>query len=202
MIIPTYHCIKLENPEITAELDHLIACLPAELSNCDLEDFRQTSLGHAQKRTNEFALMEVMDYGDRNVAAYDENVIKLPKYWATELDRDFENIVKAFALAGGEECKFWMTGKFWYPSGGYMGWHTNNAFPGYRMYISKAREACKSFFRYKDPSSGEIKTSPDEAYWQARIFRIDPARPLWHCVCSETDRFSFGCNLFVKPGSS
>ncbi len=30
------------------------------------------------------------------------------------------------------------SGQYWYPRGGYMGWHTNNRYPGWRLYVSHA----------------------------------------------------------------
>jgi hypothetical protein len=83
------------------------------------------------------------------------------------------------------------SGHFWYPPGGYMGWHTNSAAPGWRIYITHAREPGKSFFRYREPDTGNVITSMDDE-WNVRIFRIDPAVPLWHAVYSDTDRFSLG----------
>lgn len=96
-----------------------------------------------------------------------------------------------FALDVGE------SGFFWYPKGGYMSWHTNNRVPGWRIYITHATEAGKSFFRYKHPETDEIFTSMDEQ-WHVRLFKIDPARPLWHAVYSETDRFSLGYRVYQK----
>jgi len=82
----------------------------------------------------------------------------------------------------------------WYPPGGFLGWHTNEGRPGWRMYMSHADEAGQSFFRYRDPTTHEIITSYDSD-WQLRVFRITKENPLWHCVWSNTNRFSMGCNL-------
>ena len=65
------------------------------------------------------------------------------------------------------------SGHFWYPPGGYMGWHTNSAAPGWRIYITHAREPGKSFFRYREPDTGRIVTAMDNS-WDVRVFRIDP----------------------------
>ncbi|TCK19039.1 hypothetical protein DFR30_2332 [Thiogranum longum] len=83
------------------------------------------------------------------------------------------------------------SGHFWYPRGGYMGWHTNSASPGWRVYITHASEPGKSFFRYREPDTGRIVTALDSE-WNVRAFRIDPGIPFWHTVYSETDRFSLG----------
>jgi hypothetical protein len=87
-----------------------------------------------------------------------------------------------------------MSGHFWYPKGGFMGWHTNLRKPGWRMYVNYATEENKSFFRYRDPMTGEIVTSWDK-HWNFRLFIIDAALPFWHCVHSETDRFSLGYKI-------
>jgi hypothetical protein len=90
------------------------------------------------------------------------------------------------------------SGHFWYPPGGYMGWHTNSQAPGWRLYVTRTDEPGRSFFRYRDPQSGEIHTSLD-ADWNFRLFRIQADDPFWHAVYSETNRFSFG--TLVVPRS-
>lgn len=83
------------------------------------------------------------------------------------------------------------SGHFWYPQGSYMGWHTNSRAPGWRIYINYAEEPGKSFFRYRDPATGEIVTLWDDV-WNMRVFRVTTENPLWHCVYSNTNRFSLG----------
>jgi hypothetical protein len=83
------------------------------------------------------------------------------------------------------------SGHFWYPAGAYMGWHTNSRVPGWRIYINYAEEAGKSFFRYKHHLTGELVTLWDEQ-WNMRVFRVTSTDPLWHCVYSNTNRFSLG----------
>ena len=87
-----------------------------------------------------------------------------------------------------------VSGYFHYPKTGYMSWHTNADVPCKRLYITWAREANKSFFRYyKD---GEVITDYDDAGLTFRIFDITDKPPyLWHCVGSETDRLSFGFRI-------
>jgi hypothetical protein len=83
------------------------------------------------------------------------------------------------------------SGHFWYPPGGYMGWHTNSKAPGWRLYVSYSAEDGKSFFRYREPDTGCIVTSKDSGL-NCRLFRVSGDRLLWHAVYSETDRFSLG----------
>jgi hypothetical protein len=83
------------------------------------------------------------------------------------------------------------SGHLWYPKRAHMGWHTNALAPGWRIFISFAEEPDKSFFRYRDPETGEIITVWDKQ-WNLRVFRITRQNPLWHCVYADTDRFSLG----------
>lgn len=89
------------------------------------------------------------------------------------------------------------TGHFWYPAGTYMGWHTNLRTPGWRYYINFVDQPNKSFFKYRDPNTGEIITSWDQI-WNIRLFHITPAAPLWHAVYSNTNRFSFGYKVILN----
>ncbi|MCH7504960.1 hypothetical protein IID04_04940 [PVC group bacterium] len=97
-----------------------------------------------------------------------------------------------------EKLLIQMSGHFWYPPGGYMGWHTNLRKPGWRLYVNYAQEAGKSFFRYRDPDNGRIVTSMDQI-WNFRLFLISPEKPFWHAVYSQTNRFSFGYTIQRKP---
>ena len=83
------------------------------------------------------------------------------------------------------------SGHFWYPPGGYMAWHTNSGAPGWRMYVVWTDDAGRSFFRYRNPRTGEIVTSPDSGF-DVRMFEIRADRPLWHAIRSDTHRFSLG----------
>jgi len=93
------------------------------------------------------------------------------------------------------------SGHFWYPAGAYMGWHTNSRVPGWRIYINYAEEGGKSFFRYKHHQTGEIVTLWDEE-WNMRVFRVTGTDPLWHCVYSNTNRFSLGYMVKIPAGNS
>jgi len=86
------------------------------------------------------------------------------------------------------------SGCFYYPKGGFMGWHTNHDTDEDRIYITYAEEDKKSFFRYyKDEN---IITDYDNKGITIRRFSVAGGPPFfWHCVGSETDRFSFGYRL-------
>lgn len=90
-------------------------------------------------------------------------------------------------------------GQWWYPPGTWFGWHTNHGYPGWRLYLSHAEEEDRSFFRYRDPRTGAVVTSPD-GRWHLRLFEVASDRPLWHAIHSaDTHRFSIG--WFVRPWS-
>jgi hypothetical protein len=86
------------------------------------------------------------------------------------------------------------SGYFHYPKTGYMSWHTNGDVPCKRLYITWAKEAKKSFFRYY--KNNTVITDYDNEGLSFRIFDITDRPPyLWHCVGSETDRISFGFRI-------
>ena len=92
-----------------------------------------------------------------------------------------------------------VSGQFYYPPTGYMGWHTNCGDPCERFYITWASEDKKSFFRYYDYEKDEIITDYDDKGITVRQFNIpDRAPHLWHCVGSECDRLSIGFRVHCE----
>ena len=87
-----------------------------------------------------------------------------------------------------------MSGSFYYPDTGYMGWHTNHQDPCKRLYIVFADMANRSFFRYQEKR--KIITDFDDKGITIREFDIPSTRPyFWHCVGSTCNRFSFGFRI-------
>ena len=87
-----------------------------------------------------------------------------------------------------------LSGDFYYPPTGFMGWHTNHNSPCDRIYINYASEDNKSFFRYY--WDGKIVTDYDNKGMNARMFTCPGEPPyFWHCVGSECDRISLGFKL-------
>ena len=87
-----------------------------------------------------------------------------------------------------------LSGDFYYPPTGFMGWHTNHDAPCERLYINYASADKKSFFRYFE--GGQIVTDYDKIGMNARKFTCPGEPPyFWHCVGSECDRISFGFKL-------
>lgn len=186
--------------KLTLILDKIINVLKYEPVNLNFDDYDESiTQQHCKKRVSEESLNNILLGYDRNVATADENIIKISSEIIKNLNLSiiFEELIKKECNIK-DECSFHMTGKFYYPSNGYMGWHTNNAFPGIRLYCSYAQESEKSFFRFRHPETHEIITSWDKNKWVGRIFYVNPNQPLWHCVYSETDRLSIGCNMRIK----
>jgi|TARA_B110000495_G_C22958532_1_gene561765 hypothetical protein len=76
---------------------------------------------------------------------------------------------------------------------GFMGWHTNSDAPGDRWYLVYNTDENSSFFRYIDPNTEEMITKWEPKGWSLNHFRLgDNNKPLWHCVYTKSDRFSFG----------
>tara|TARA_R100001082_G_scaffold107551_1_gene81588 strand:- start:426 stop:974 length:549 start_codon:yes stop_codon:yes gene_type:complete len=90
----------------------------------------------------------------------------------------------------------YISGHFYYPPTGFMGWHTNYKMPEERVYITYASEQGESFFRYLE--GGKVITDYDDKGLTVRRFAVSNERPyFWHCAGSNCDRFSFGYRL--KP---
>jgi len=90
-----------------------------------------------------------------------------------------------------------LQGKAFYPPGSFMSWHNDNSEPGYVLYCTYAEEDDKSFIRYRNTDTGKVETAWDKKGWYFRVFDINPENPLWHCVFSDTVRFSIG-HRFIR----
>jgi len=89
------------------------------------------------------------------------------------------------------------SGLFFCPPKGFCGWHTNSDAPGPRMYLVWAEEDNKSFFRWEDPHTGEIKTKWEKKGWNINKF----VAPVWHTLASWTNRVSIGIAPFVDKSN-
>ena len=100
-------------------------------------------------------------------------------------------ILEAIARYNGPE-EVSLRNILYYPPGGFMGWHTNADYPGWRMYLVHVEENRKSFFRRRHPATAEILT-----HWEEdgciNFFKItDRHQPHWHCIATDTHRWSAG----------
>jgi hypothetical protein len=86
-----------------------------------------------------------------------------------------------------------ISGCFYYPVNGFMGWHTNHTRNDWRMYIVNSIKG-DSFFRYVQDD--KIITEMDPMGWSYRIFYVGDASNLyWHCVHGGSGRYSIGFRL-------
>ena len=87
-----------------------------------------------------------------------------------------------------------ISASFVYEKGDFMGWHTNNNNEGVRCYFSYSFENNSNIFRYRNPYTGDVIDSYDKVGWNTRLFIIDKENPFWHCVITNSKRYSFGFN--------
>ena len=116
------------------------------------------------------------------------NLDKITNY--VQLNEMMLNLIKSYYPDYTVKC----SGDFHYPKTGFMGWHTNHDTEEDRLYITFAEEDKQSFFRYyKD---GNIITDYDDKGITIRRFSVAGGPPFfWHCVGSNTNRFSFGYRI-------
>lgn len=158
--------------DLAVELDKIIEKLDYNKNICDRVDYDSDLLPrHGLIRTSESTLQQILDQfkgtpTSGNVATADENMLRLPLDLVKEskLPNMFESFLKEVCQIGESHAIFHMTGRFWYPNNGFMGWHNNSIYPGFRFYCTHAQEANKSFFRYRNPYTKEIITSWDRSY--------------------------------------
>jgi hypothetical protein len=177
-------------------LDSIIKAINYDRSTVDQHQLRRNiTKEFALERCSPEALAELESGGDREVATHDCNILRFDNYHFNKL----HNAVASCVYTVLPEIKgIAVSGRTWYPPEyGFMGWHTNSNNKAYRLYCTFCREPDKSFFRYRDPKTNEIVTSWDKAGWNFRLFKITNP-PLWHCVYSETDRFSIGYAVHVE----
>ena len=89
------------------------------------------------------------DFGDANLVNLDPN--------SPYHDTIFKTLQEELEIKDLKLDK--MSGAFWYPPTGYMGWHSNADHEAYRMYAAWSEEGHKSFFRYRDPNTKQIRVA-------------------------------------------
>tara|TARA_B110000881_G_C18467601_1_gene459587 strand:+ start:94 stop:969 length:876 start_codon:yes stop_codon:yes gene_type:complete len=86
-------------------------------------------------------------------------------------------------------------GLFWYPKNGFREWHTNKYHKqGWRIYLIYADEDEKSWFSFKHPKTGKLRTIADKTGY-LNIFKITKNPPIWHNVYSQCNRISLGIHV-------
>ena len=180
-----YEDLVIQDKTLLKNLDKVIDAIGYNTDLVSKSLFKpKTTEEHALSRVSEDALNEIMR-ADRPVATKDCNLYKFEN-----VQFEFVKVIAAHIKDYGAKA-IGLSGRIWYPHCGFMGWHTNSNNRGIRLYCTFSRESEKSFFRYRDPNTGEVITSWDKEGWNFRAFNIGD-KPLWHSVFSMTDRFSIG----------
>jgi len=137
-----------------------------------------------EDRLSEESLNFIFSKGNVLNITEDKNSFTFPKKYAVNI----KPIVKTLF----PEMFLHVTGHYYYPKTGYLGWHTNYASPNDRVYVTYSTG--NSFFRYYDGE--KVVTDYDDCGFTIRRFSILNKKPyFWHCVGSDCDRFSFGFKL-------
>jgi hypothetical protein len=83
----------------------------------------------------------------------------------------------------------------YYPENGFMSWHNNWNCPGYNILLSWS-ETGNGFFRYKNPTNGNITTMYDSPGWTAKVGyfgeKLEPESIVWHCARTYEPRLTLG----------
>ncbi len=163
---------------LSKALDKVIS----DYSKIPLEKRKQIGKPEENPKLSDVDLFNRMKTGDVTVA---------PDVFANYIESFDEKKVRAAAanLFTGNEL-ISISGKFHYLPRGFMGWHSNSNFGGWRVYASYVAEGDKSFFRYY--KGGKVITEWEKKGWNFRAFEIKKPILYWHCVYTDVDRFSFG----------
>lgn len=193
---------EYEEHDLPSTLVSLIETTRLRLMGAGKESARLKTLGEISRTSTTVpaclsasSLRHLLDKGDHRVRA-DEDAMASFKYgpWVDDDQKNQEELrVEIDKFMPGAKP----SGLFWYPAGGYMGWHTNSNRPGERLFCTFVEEGGRSFFRYRDPLDGQVRTSWDRTGWTFRRFRVGATRAtlLWHCVFSAIERISLGFYL-------
>ena len=85
------------------------------------------------------------------------------------------------------------SGHMLYGGNSWMGWHTNEDFPGRRIYCNWSERDGENDFRYLDADSGEMIIKPEPAGWSMKSFYIPtPPQQLWHSINAGGKRIALG----------
>jgi hypothetical protein len=136
--------------------------------------------------TSEEYLQQLIDNQTDLQVAESRNLIKFDQQINRQLIR---HLMKIYP-----KCSIIPSGNFIYPPGGYMGWHTNSDFPCTRVYITYVETFNNSGFKFL--SDGVVFDDVDDRELIIRQFEVGlDDKLLWHCVYSNTNRFSFGYRI-------
>jgi len=135
--------------------------------------------------TCEEYLRELIDKKSDQPIAESKHLVKFDQLLNRRLIR--------FLMDWYPKCSIVPSGNFLYPPGGYMSWHTNSDFPSKRLYITMVDQIGKSGFKYY--FNNQVIDDVDNATITIREFDVCSKDLFWHCVYSNTNRYSFGYRI-------
>ena len=124
------------------------------------------------------------------------SLVQSPYYWKVNIPLPpisiLQPIIDDLERRLLKQFKFIRSSMF-YPIGGFMGWHTNDDMPGFRVYLTYS-DTGNSCFKSITPQT-HLNISHDRPGWFVRTF--EPTNKydhyLWHCVDSYgSNRISIG----------
>lgn len=161
---------------------------------------KKYSAEEMQQRISDEALHEIMAQGDKQRATGDVVKSRMDLHDAERneiMDRAAEAFKKAGIITPEQNVKISGTG--YYRENCYMGWHTNRASGGTRIYCNRADQEGKSGLRYfYEGYSTHTRVMLDDIGWSFRIFKVDHVNPFWHSVFSYCNRISLGFRILEK----
>lgn len=89
--------------------------------------------------------------------------------------------------------------QMFYPSGGYIGWHTNCNAPGFNIVLS-CNPGADGYFEHYDHVNDKFVRFQDKAGWNCKVgyFGSDkePEKMYWHCAYTNTPRLTFSYVIY------
>lgn len=91
--------------------------------------------------------------------------------------------------------------QMYYPSGGYIGWHSNCNAPGYNIVLS-CNPGGNGYFKHYDHNNNKFVVYDDQPGWNCKVgyFGSDkePEKMYWHCAETFTPRLTFSYVIYDK----
>ena len=149
----------------------------------------------------DIALQEKLAMGDKHSGFPEEHWAQPINYMLKidpEIWTDFREKVKfEFAKEIGAHSSALLN---YYPTGGFVGWHTNWNANAYQVLFTYSATG-DSYFRYYDLESSSIVTIPEKKGWQCRHYYFgrqdEPEHHCWHSAYSGCERITLAykfCN--------
>jgi len=142
------------------------------------------------------ARTELVGVPDRYFASPISNMVRQDKdKWSDYMQR----VKYDFAAEIGAHTSALLS---YYPTGGFVGWHTNYDANAYQVLFTWSKTG-DGYFKYLDNETGEIITEQDVKGWQARHYYFgaedEPEHHCWHAAYAGCERITLAYK-FVNDG--